>query len=238
MANCLKRFGDKSDAEIDNEIKCNVPENTKKSRESVWRQFFNFLTEKHYKLDKSTSPMEINMILKSWSSNMKRQDGTDYKENVVKHMWNTTAKMVQELYFKTWNIEINPFSDAIFKTAREARDATRKKLQALPEKRTSSAAAITEKEFSKILKIFDETNPEGLQKKFFFIASYELAWRGGEGYKCMVYFFKEEIDNHGLFTNRIEYNPIFSKTAQGGAKKLTESKWLITNKNLDLCPVR
>jgi hypothetical protein len=74
-------------------------------------------------------------ILKSWACNMKKQDGSDYKETVVKYMWNVTAKLEQEMYFNNWNIQINPFSDVIFKSAREARDAMRKKLQACPEKR-------------------------------------------------------------------------------------------------------
>lgn len=49
----------------------------------------------------------------------------------------------------------------------------------------------------------------------------------------------EEIDNEGNFTGRIEYNPVFSKTAQGGSKKLTDCKWLVTNDiNPEVCPVR
>jgi hypothetical protein len=83
--------------------------------------------------------------------------------------------MVEEMYYNKWNIETNPFNEAVFKTSREARDATRRKLQALPEKRTSSAAALSEKEYKKIVQVFDENSPEGLQKKFFLIASYELA---------------------------------------------------------------
>jgi hypothetical protein len=39
---------------------------------------------------------------------MKKQDGSDYKETVVKHMWNVTANLVQEMYVNNWNIQINP----------------------------------------------------------------------------------------------------------------------------------
>lgn len=43
----------------------------------------------------------------------------------------------------------------------------------------------------------------------------------------------------GNYTGRIEYNPIFSKTAQGGSRKLADSKWLIANiANPRICPVR
>ncbi|KAJ3664828.1 hypothetical protein Zmor_000371 [Zophobas morio] len=49
----------------------------------------------------------------------------------------------------------------------------------------------------------------------------------------------EESDNCGLPTGRIEYNCIFSKTAQGGSHKLTDSKWLATNTtDPRICPVR
>lgn len=37
----------------------------------------------------------------------------------------------------------------------------------------------------------------------------------------------------------MEYNPIFSRTSQGGDKKLSNSKWLVANTiDADLCPVR
>lgn len=239
MATERKRFGTKSEVEIDTEICENIPWNTKKSRDSVWRQFTTFLTEKGYKLDQFTSPVDLNVILKSWACNMKKKDGSDYKEGVVKHMWNTTAKMVQEMFFNKWKINVNPFSDAIFKSARDARNATRRKLQRCPEKRIINTAALTETEYLNMIQILDESTPDGLQKKFFLVASYELAWRGGEGGNCFTYYFKEEFDNRGSRTGRIEYNPVFSKTAQGGSKSLTGSKWLIENKsNTDMCPVR
>ncbi|KAJ3648545.1 hypothetical protein Zmor_020340 [Zophobas morio] len=91
----------------------------------------------------------------------------------------------------------------------------------------------------KIKNLYLEENPDGLQKKFFFLASYELAWRGGEATNCLIKHFKYETDNNGKRTGRIEYNPIFSKTAQGGNHRLEDSKWLTTNKaDLHMCPVR
>lgn len=239
MNNQSRRFGDKSVADIDAQIKNDIPANTKKSRDSVWNQFSKFLDEKNYKLDRTTPLSEINTILKSWAANMKKQDGSSYKEGVLKHMWNVTAKMVQEMFFNKWNIQFNPFTDLVFKTARDTRDTMRKTLQALPEKRKRSAASLTEKEFSTLTMKFNEETPDGLQRKFFMLASYELAWRGGEGARCLTHFFNEELDNTGTPTGRIEYNPIFSKTAQGGAKPLTESKWLIPNTTQSaVCPVR
>jgi hypothetical protein len=234
-----KRFGTKSETEINEEIDKNVPSNTKKSRCSVWTQFTNFLVEKNYKLEASTSLEDLNAILKSWACNMKRKDGSDYKEGVIKQMWNVTAKLVQEMFYEKWNIKVDPFNDITFKSARDARDAARRKLQTCVEKRTRSAAALTGSEYLNMIGILDENTPDGLQKKFFLIAAYELAWRGGEGANCFTYYFKQEFDNKGNPTGRIEYNTIFSKTAQGGAKALTESKWLTENKdNANLCPVR
>lgn len=233
------RFGTKSDIDIDGEIAENVPWNTKKSKASVWRQFTTFLDEKRFTIQEFTTSEELNEILKSWAFNMRKKDGSEYKEAVIKHMWNTTAKLLQEMFFNKWHKTVNPFSDIVFMSARNARDAARKKVQSCPEKRTSNAATFKEAEFLDMVRILDEKTPDGLQKKFFMIASYELAWRGGEGGKCLTNYFSQEVDNKGNPTGRIEYNPVFSKTAQGGAKPLSDSKWLIENKNKsDMCPVR
>lgn len=90
-----------------------------------------------------------------------------------------------------------------------------------------------------MMNLWDENTPNGLQKKFFHIAAFELAWRGGEAAQCKIHYFKTEKNNDGTSTGRLEYNSIFSKTAQGGDKKLNDSKWLTENKeNPDLCPVR
>lgn len=69
--------------------------------------------------------------------------------------------------------------------------------------------------------------------------AFELAWRGGEGSKCLVSYFKEEQNNAGEVTGRVVYDPLFSKTTQGGEKPCASKKWLIKNKsNPDICPVR
>ena len=76
------------------------------------------------------------------------------------------------------------------------------------------------------------------RKKKFQIASYEVAWRGGEGTQCLRYYFKEETNSEGNFTGRLEYNPVFLKTTQGGNQKLADSKWLTINKTeADIFPV-
>lgn len=90
-----------------------------------------------------------------------------------------------------------------------------------------------------MINIWDEETPEGLQKKLFMIISVELAWRGGEGSMALIHHFREEKKNDGESAGRIQYNPIFTKTTQGGDKKCADSKWLTENREFsDKCPVR
>lgn len=235
----MSRFGNASAVDIDKNIDNLTPTNTKKSKMSVWRQFQEFCAERNHLLERGTSVEKIAFILKDWASNMRKKDGSFYKESVVKTMWNVTAKLVQEKYCEDFGIVIDPFNDVRFKSARSARDATRKILQMNPEKRKESSSAFTHKELLQILKLYDENEPEGLQKKFFHLISYELAFRGGEAVNCLTDFFQEEKFHDGTSTNRIEYNPVFSKTCQGGGRRLADSKWLIRNiSNEDICPVR
>lgn len=234
------RFGKESLEEISEEISRCRPINTVRSKNSVWTQFQNFCGERSYDVSsKALSVEKLDEILLDWGYNMRKADGTHYKELVVKLMWNSVAKQIQEMYFKTFNVTIEPFTGIAFKAARAARDSLRKKLQLVPEFRKTSAAALTNSEIQKMINIYDENTPDGLLKKFYHIAAHELAWRGGEATFCLVKYFREELDNQGVLTGRIEYNPIISKTAQGGSKKLTDSKWLVTNDiNKSLCPVR
>ncbi|KAJ3649712.1 hypothetical protein Zmor_021437 [Zophobas morio] len=124
--------------------------NTRKSHSSVWSQFENFCSERNYILQASTTPEEISNILMDYAYNMKKVDGSDYKESCVKTMWNVTAKLVQEKFFNEYQISINPFNDLCFKKARNARDSKRRELQAQADKRKVSSVALTEEELMKI----------------------------------------------------------------------------------------
>ncbi|KAJ3655905.1 hypothetical protein Zmor_015013 [Zophobas morio] len=98
----------------------------------------------------------------------------------------------------------------------------------------NSSAALTKSKVVEIFNLFDENTPDGLQKNFFHIVADELAWRGGEGTLCLVSYFNVEFDHKGARTEIVEYNSILSKRAQGGSKKLTDSKWLQRNqKNIN-----
>lgn len=235
----MSRFGNASALEIEKNIEELTPINTRNSKKSIWKQFEEFYMQRGYVLEKSTSIEKLAVILKDWASNMRKKDGSYYKESVVKTMWNVTAKLLQEKYSCTFGIVMDPFADIRFKSARNARDAVRRKLQVEPEKRKTSSTAFSHDEFLKILKLYDENTPDGLQKKFFHVLSYELAFRGGEACNCLTDFFEEEHLHDGSGTNRIQYNPIISKTCQGGNRRLSDNKWLIRNTaNEDICPVR
>lgn len=233
------RFGEKSLKEIDLEIRKSIPANTVRTKSSIWNQFTSFCEERNYSLTRETTINTVAEILTDWAFNMKKANGDDYKEGCIKTLWNTTAKLLQERYFNEFCISFDPFSDIRFKKARDARDSKRRRLQENPNKRKESARALQLDDVHQMACAWDENNPEGLQKKFFHICAFELAWRGNEAANCKVHFFKEEIDSAGKFTGRVEYNPTFSKTTQGGSKQCANSKWLIPNlTNENLCPVR
>jgi hypothetical protein len=234
-----ERFGQSSALEIDKNIIKLTPVNTLKARSSAWKQFEQFCSARNYILNDQTTLEQLAMIMKDWGFNMKKTDGTDYKEQVVKTLWNTVAKCLQEKYRAEYKVFFNPFMDVIFASARQARDAKRKQLQCDSSKRKVSAATLSLEEYNKIIDLWDEDTPDGLQRKFYHIVARELAWRGGEAADCLVTYFKEEKNNVGEATGRLIYNPVFGKTAQGGAGRLSEKKWLTKNvKNPDRCPIR
>lgn len=235
----MSRFGVSSLQTIDDKVKGTIPLNTIKSKKSVWSQFSAFCHERGYTLTADSTDEQLADIMKDWAYNMKKTNGDDYKETVIKAMWNQTAKLLQDKYCREFNRKINPFADAVFGAARGARNAKRKALQCIPEKQKASAVALSDKNWSSMIDVWDEDTAEGLQKKIFMIVSVELAWRGGEGCMASIHHFREERANDGNATGRIEYNPIFTKTTQGGDKKLSGSKWLVENVEIpSKCPVR
>lgn len=233
----MSRFGNISFKKIDISVNESQPRNTVKTKKNIWKQFIQFCAEKKYTLDKSTSNENLALILKDWAFNMRKVNGEEYKESVIKTMWNVTAKLLQEKYMKEHQRIIDIFISPIFQQARDARNAKRKILQAVPEKRAQSAAALKDSEIEAMINVWDENTPEGLQIKFFLIASIELAWRGGEGASCLVHYFQEERENDGNLTGRLIYNPIFTKTNQGGSHTCAQNKYLIQNKNKAKCPI-
>lgn len=198
----MSRFGNSNIVEIDQEIENCTPRTTKRTHISIWNQFSAFYEEKGYVLNETTSVENLANILKDYAFNMKKVDGTDYKEGVIKTMWNITAKQLQQLYFDNYNIVFDPFKDVMFRQARNARDTKRKLLQKDPTKKKQSSKAFTPTEYQSIIQLFDEDTAAGLQKKFYQIAAVELAWRGGEAVNCLVDYFQTELDNKGIATGK------------------------------------
>jgi hypothetical protein len=58
----------------------------------------------------NTSVGYIVLVIKDWDFNMKRKDGEEYMENVVKTMWNITAK---KFFFN------DPFKDILLPVCRK-----------------------------------------------------------------------------------------------------------------------
>jgi hypothetical protein len=46
------------------------------------------------------SKLDSTMLLKEWTENMKRKNGDNYEEAVIKLMWNSTAKLLKKNYQK------------------------------------------------------------------------------------------------------------------------------------------
>lgn len=131
----MNRFGKHSLHEIDHKITKNVPANTTKTKNTMWRQFASFCQERDYKIEATTTEEVLADILKDWAYNMKKLDGSDYKETTVKAMWNGIAKQLQDKYVDEFKRDVDPFKNSKFKPARDARDAKRHTLQEDPEKR-------------------------------------------------------------------------------------------------------
>ncbi|CAH1366237.1 unnamed protein product [Tenebrio molitor] len=118
---------------------------------------------------------------------MRKKNGNKYNESVVKIMWNSTAKQLQEMYYRKFNMKFDPFTDIEFSSSRAARNAKRRDFQTNLTKKKHSSASLTTEELSKMIEIWDENTPNKLQRKLFHIVGYELAWRGGEASVLAVF---------------------------------------------------
>lgn len=234
----MSRFGSNTNKKIDEIIEANQPKNTLSNKRFVWKTFMEFCNVRKYEIDENRTVEELALILKDWAINMRKRDGSDFKETTIKTMWNLTSKILQIKYYKDYKVIIDPFKSVVFQQARAARDSIRRILQSDACKRKQSSVALSSIELSKMINFWNENTPEGLQRKFYHIAAVELAWRGGEASACLTDFFHTETNNDDSLTNRIEYNPIFSKTCQGGSGFCTDSKYLVKNNDTNVCPVR
>lgn len=77
--------------------------------------------------------------------------------------------------------KFNQFSNEEFAAARVARDVERRSLQKDTTKRKTSAVGLTNEGYKHIIRMLDDTEPVGLQRKLFHVISRELVWGGGAG---------------------------------------------------------
>ncbi|KAJ8914799.1 hypothetical protein NQ315_014543 [Exocentrus adspersus] len=157
----------------------------------------------------------LGSILKDYAFNIKKTGGADYKESVIKTMWNIiTSKKLQQHYYDNFNIIFDPFKDVHFQQARKARDTKRGLLQKDPTKRNQSSTAFTPNEYHTITNSFDEDTPAGVQQKFSSSKISMERWRSRDLHD------REEFSITQLLLRQ-------PKVAQ---KKLADSKWLVQNK--------
>ncbi|KAG5889770.1 hypothetical protein JTB14_003864 [Gonioctena quinquepunctata] len=76
-----------------------------------------------------------------------------------------------------------------------------------------------------------ENTSIGVMKKFYHIAAVELAWKEDEAATCKDQQFREKLNNVGVSTGRLIYNPIVMKTRPVGSQRCADDK-LLTKINI------
>ena len=87
-----KRQGTVNERENGNIIESSVPKDTVVNKQSHWRQFSEFCGAKNCKIDVTMTIPESAMIFLDYVLNVRRRDGTHYKECIIKTLWNERAK--------------------------------------------------------------------------------------------------------------------------------------------------
>lgn len=61
----------------------------------VWKQYEKNLPERKYQFYEYASVARLGFMLKNWGFTERKSNGTNYKECVMKTIWNTSAKLLQ-----------------------------------------------------------------------------------------------------------------------------------------------
>lgn len=231
------RFGTRSADEIES-FKAEFGENanTTAGIRRVKGMFLDFCVEKEIKYDPATiTDEELNQLLENFIVNVRKRDGTEYKELVIKVIFNSLASNVLMKDIKAaQKRDISIFKDDAFAGSRKAKKAKRRQLQHDPQKRTVNAAAISQEDKLKMLALYSDENPSDLNRRYYQYASFIFQWRGNEGANSLIHHYKEEKNLRGELTGRIEYNPIFTKNCPGGDKALSDTKYIEANGEVHL----
>ncbi|KAJ3647692.1 hypothetical protein Zmor_019556 [Zophobas morio] len=111
--------------EIRNAVKESQCRNTARTQDSIWKQFTEFCEIGKFPLNKAVGMNEVASILEDYAFNANRKDGCEYEEATLKTIWNTTARVVQQLYFKKVNIAMNPFMDIDLRYQKNVKNTTK-----------------------------------------------------------------------------------------------------------------
>lgn len=153
--------------------------------------FLAFCCEREYKLNEYRSLEKLSLILKDCVVNI-RKNGTKFKEATVKTMRNSSCKLLQEKYYKNYNI-IDSFDNIVLKLARDASDAMRKNVDAFPCKHKSSSDSLNLSEVNKTILIWMKILLTVLCVNFAIL--FLLNNRGGEEKQLLVWGIFFQIEN-------------------------------------------
>lgn len=76
-------------------------DNSRNSKSSVWKQFFEFCDDKLCSIHKC---MSVVQLATDYAFNIKKKNVEYYEENVVKVMWNSSTKKLQKIYYEKYKI--------------------------------------------------------------------------------------------------------------------------------------
>lgn len=186
------RFGSLSSNEIEEELWANMnSKNTQKQTRHSVALLKEFLlqqpefSETAQQFDregdgKQWDDQELNIILKLFYANIRRQDGTYYKKNTLISHRHALAR-----YFKVTH-KIDILDDPNFQEANLTYKSVMVELKKHGYGRVDHHLAITEEDMKMIYGNFDTSYPRGLQEKVLFEIMYYLCRRGQENIDTMT----------------------------------------------------
>jgi hypothetical protein len=195
-----------NDEEIEKKLLERMPMNTRSSQNMCWRIFSRFLLEFGLAFNPNTATnAEMNELLKRVAFNARKLDGSDYKDESLKSIWNSIAKQMMNQVFKATGRNVNIFRDPAFQEARDAKFVKRRDLQKDPSKRKVSATPLTAEESRAIMEVWGIDTPEGINRSLFHLGGFTLANRGNDQGSWKLEDFEKEEDNKGKKTGKFIY---------------------------------
>jgi hypothetical protein len=238
------------DEEIEKKLLERTPNNTRSTKNMCWRIFRRFLVKYGLVFDPKTATDEdMSNIMKKFAFNVRKVDGSDFKDESLKSIWNSVAKQMMDQVFNETGRNVNIFKDPAFKEARDAKFVKRRDLQKDPSKRKVSATPLTADESREIIALWGTDTPVGLNRTLFHLGGFTLANRGGDQSSWRLEDFEKEVDNKGKLTGNfflfffnsdlifqlgvVTWFPVHEKNAQGGDGEMAQPRLLMPSSKLD-----